>query len=212
MKKTLVFIAFIFFYTLNCFSQNKQKYNLSAGITNSSLRGNELIKDNDSRLDYLIGVGITYHLKNKLSLKGEVNYVRKKISSIRTVYNEFTHLISKTEEVTNFDYLSIPILLKFEFGNNNRLYINAGPSMSFLLNTHSEIISQEDNLNDNANIFDLAISAGLGKKFELDKTNSLTIEVRHSLGLLNTSRVYDLNNESVKTTTTNFILSWNFSL
>lgn len=78
----------------------------------------------------------------------------------------------------NSDYIELPLLIKYSFGETIKPYINTGIAPSF-------------NVSDPYNAykpFDLGIIASIGLDIPLSKKISTFIELRTSLGLLNTHK------------------------
>jgi hypothetical protein len=89
-----------------------------------------------------------------------------------------------------FDYLSIPVLAKFAFGDKVKFYLIVGPEFSFLLSA-KELIevkgmgeqeSEERDFKDYMNSFEFAGNFGFGVDFQIDPV-VLFIDIRGSLGL-----------------------------
>jgi hypothetical protein len=88
-----------------------------------------------------------------------------------------------------FDYLSIPVLAKFAFGDKVKFYLVAGPEFSFLLsgkeNTETEILGEQDteerDLKEYMSSFELAGNFGFGVDIQVDPV-VIFIDIRGSLG------------------------------
>ncbi len=98
------------------------------------------------------------------------------------------------------NYIQIPFLAHIYFGNRGKFFINAGPSISFVL---SESTSANFDYNNVGNISDLdshityqyalpvhqkvdyGISGGIGGEFSINPHNSLYLDARFYYGLAN---------------------------
>jgi len=95
--------------------------------------------------------------------------------------------VGTAEYTWAFDYLSIPILAKFAFGNQVKLYLVVGPEFSFLLSSNEIKEGEgwtstgERNLKEYMNSFELAGNFGFGIDIQVDPV-VLFIDVRGSLG------------------------------
>ncbi len=154
-----------------------------------------------------------YYLKENLSIKTNLNYERKSFNTQNFGTDEFGFVNNEVEITTNFDYLSFPILVKYEFGNSKKFFVNSGPFLGFLLSTKSKADGFPDSDSTSLNKkLDLGISFGIGKKFNLNDKNNLNIEIRENLGLINISDVEVIDNGTIKTNSLNLILTWDFEI
>lgn len=88
-----------------------------------------------------------------------------------------------------FDYLSIPILAKFAFGNQVKFYLVVGPEFSFLLSGKEiaegealgEQVSEERDLKEYMNSFEFSGVFGFGVDINVEPI-VLFIDIRGSLG------------------------------
>jgi hypothetical protein len=88
-----------------------------------------------------------------------------------------------------FDYLSIPILAKFAFGNQVKFYLVVGPEFSFLLSGKEigegealgEQVSEERDLKEYMSSFEFAGNFGFGVDINVDPV-IIFIDIRGSLG------------------------------
>ena len=93
---------------------------------------------------------------------------------------------AKFEETKwNFDYLSIPVLVRFNFSSEDAsTYIVAGPEIGFLLSAKIENSGAEEDIKDVVKSTDLGINVGAGISMNMDST-PVFWEVRYSLVLSN---------------------------
>ncbi|MEN9656361.1 MAG: hypothetical protein RL311_1342, partial [Bacteroidota bacterium] len=142
MKNSLLSISLLLITTLTYSQNSKIKYGIQAGLNYSNFRGYEYpdqfkhLFSESPAFAYLGGLNLEYQIKEKLSLKLELNYERKSQKSDEVV--EFTDANGYTKDYDfiskkNHDYLVLPIMLKYNFSNKNSFYVNAGPFIGFLL-------------------------------------------------------------------------------
>ena len=209
-KTTLILLALIF--TSSIYSQIK--IGVNAGATYSKFKGNVLIENADAGISFLIGASFEYYLYESLSLKTNLNYERK---SFNTKIPEFDDIGFPTggevKITTNFDYLTLPIMAEYEFGNSKKFFVNGGPFLGFLLSTKSKAdnFPYYDSTLLNKKI-DIGLSFGIGTKIYLNDRSSLNIELRENLGLINISDVEVFDNGTIKTNSLNLILTWDFDI
>ncbi len=214
MKKNEIalFIVGILFTSL-IYAQNEIGFGVNVGGTYSKFRGNKLIESADAKIDFLIGVSFEYYLKENLSIKTNLNYERKSYTNKSFGIDEFGLTINEVKITTNFDYISLPILIKYKLGNSNQFFVNGGPFLGYLLNNKSKASGYPDDETISLNKkLDIGLSFGIGKKFNLNDKNNLNIEIRENLGLINISDVEVIDNGTIKTNSLNLILTWGFEI
>ena len=210
------------------YSQNsKIKFGVQAGLNYSNFRGynipsamNQLYSENPA-LAYLVGINIEYKIKEKFSLKLELNYERKSQKADNII--EFSETGDPNEQSLkyyfstkrNYDYLVLPILLKYKFTNKKNFCISGGPFIGYLLKS-----KLTNNLNITGFNFDsidftasnkktdFGISLGLGKEIGLSKNKTVNFEIRENIGLSNTSKVDVWGGGKVKTNSINLLIGF----
>lgn len=207
----LLLIVLGLFFTIQITAQNDIKIGINAGLNYPKLRGNEYAKYNNFKIGYLVGISIDYYLNQNLSLKTNINYERK-IQKFKVTSFSFD-----AEEIGNehfrkiYDYINLPILLKYEFGNS-KFFVNGGPFLNFLLNSKIKPNSSYD-FGDSSTAqkeIDFGLSIGIGTNISLNEKNDLTIEIRDDFGMIDTGGVPKHIDGTVKTNAIKLILGWNF--
>ncbi|MGJ8666261.1 MAG: porin family protein [Patiriisocius sp.] len=187
------------------YSQSDISFGINGGATFSSIRGNEAADESKSSLDVLIGIAVVYPTSDKLSIKTNLNYERKSV-------NVESFSVENVTIRSTYSYVSLPVMVKYNFSDSNSFYINGGPFVAFLINANSKADEGPDfeftDLNKN---IDAGISFGIGKRIELSN-NYLDIEIRNNLGLVNISAVEVINDDTIKTNSLNLILTYYLSL
>ena len=118
----------------------------------------------------------------------------------------------------NADYISIPVLGHNSFGNKIHYFINLGPYLAFLLKGTSRMQSFNGNTNTEQDYtkrlqnLDIGITGGLGIQIPIKTDFALSFEVRHNLGLHNLIRNHPDASESMKTSSTNFLIGLVYTL
>jgi hypothetical protein len=227
MKKTLLIITLLF--SLFTFSQNsKIKFGFQAGLNYSNFRGYNIpstfnqVYSESPAFAYLGGINVEYKIKERLSLKFELNYERKSQKAdnnieIREHFDDLPQTYKFTSK-KNYDYLIIPVLLKYNFTAQNSFYVNGGPFLGYLLKSQITNNLNVPNFNsddldttkDNKKV-DFGLSFGLGKIIDLNNNKAINIELRENLGLSNTSNIDVWNGGNVKTNSVNLIVGLIFN-
>ena len=224
MKK-IIFTTTLLLSTILLLAQNKVKIGVNSGLTYSNFRGNDTpVTGKKYGLDFMGGISLEYSLSEKLSIKTNLTY-DKKTGIVKSNYMYQPSFDSPSivvnQKVRNiYNYLTIPILIKYNFGKNNSYFVNGGPFIGFLLNSKLKDVSKQTPSNfdydqDTTDLnkkTDYGLSYGFGKLIPLNEKNDLVIELRQNLGLVNTSDVFVYNNGEIKTNSFNLILGWSFGI
>ena len=150
------------------------------------------------------GLYLNYHINKRFSIKSGISYERKGFgdSFYATLANG--QAFGVLESSRTFDYLILPLLIRTNFGNKIRYFLNGGPYIGYLTSQQSEI-----NLPNSPTItgvkftdrkFDLGISTGLGSSFPLNELFSISVEARNNLAIISL-----VNGATINTNSTNFI-------
>jgi hypothetical protein len=204
-------------------AQSSTSIGINAGSTLSWLRGNDIAKQNDPAVNFLVGVSLELPVSNNLAFFTSLNYERKSVS--RNI--PFSSLGMGNVPDPNdpafrqggFDvrytlsYLTVPINIRYYIGSGKKFYINGGPYAGFILGDSAKIEGRkaEDENGDYKSV-EFGINAGLGFRVLSSSKHNLDIELRDNLGLTN---IYDgpvVDNGTVKTNTLNLIANWSFNL
>ena len=223
MRKLLLTIPFLLISFLNYSQNSKIKFGVQAGLNYSNFRGYEVpvspFYSESPAFAYLGGLNFEYRIKEKLSLKLELNYERKSQKADNLIAltdtDQFTESYNFRSQ-KNYDYLVLPIMIKYNFSNKNSFYLNGGPFIGFLLKSNlTNDLGKIDGLNNEPvetsnfnNKTDFGLSIGLGKTIEINGKNSIFIEIRENLGLTNTSKNKVWGNGEVKTNSLNLIVGY----
>ena len=226
MKKLLLSISFLLIATLSYSQNSKIKFGIQAGLNYSAFRGYEIpvtpLYSESPAFAYLGGINVEYLINEKLSLKLDLNYERKSQKADYTLEifdNNGSSKIYNFTSKKNYDYLVLPIMIKYSFTNRNSFFINGGPYIGYILKSNiTNDLGNIDGLNNEPfettkynNKTDFGLSIGLGKSFELKENNSIFIEIRENLGLTNTSKNTVMGNGTVKTNSLNLIIGYSLN-
>lgn len=226
MKKLLLSISFLLISFLNYSQNSKIKFGVQSGLNYSDFRGYEIpvtpLYSESPAFAFLGGINFEYLINEKWSLKLELNYERKSQKADNTLEIFDNNGSSKVYNFTskkNYDYMVLPIMMKYSFSNKNSFYINGGPFIGYLLKSNiTNDLENIDGFNRGSfettkynNKTDFGLSIGLGKNFEIKEKNSIFIEIRENLGLSNTSKNAGMENGTVKTNSLNLIIGYSLN-
>ena len=163
-------------FVSSAFGQQESKHAIGfeggAGI--SFLRGLENIEEyHNPTVSYAIGISYQYSISESFSFFSALDYERKGSVVNATVTDQSGNPTGEIVAHANYDYLVLPLLARFSFGNHLKMYINAGPYLGYLIKVTSvteenDVIPHTElDLTDESYKYDLGISAGLGVNIPL---------------------------------------------
>lgn len=228
MKKLLLSISLLLISFLNYSQDSNIKFGIHAGLNYSTFYGYDIpaafdpVYSESPTFSFLGGINFEYQIKEKLSLKLELNYERKSQKADNNIEitdtNGYTQRYNFTSKKNN-DYLVLPIMLKYNFGNKNSFYANGGPFIGYLLKSNfTNDLGDIEGINNDTidttdlnNKTDFGLAIGLGKMIEINEKNSISIEIRENLGLTNTSKEKVWGDGEAKTNSLNLIIGYQFN-
>lgn len=170
MKAVLVMISVLLAVSVNA---QKLHYGVKAG-TNFAVQSQvaDYANNSEIRVGFTAGAFGNYSLSNVLSLQAEINYDQKG---------------GKSDEIeSRYDYISVPVLLKYSLGKSDntpiRFNINAGPYAGYLLKAETEYEGNTTDLIDDSESMEFGAVAGFGMEYPI-ANNCITLDLRLSLGL-----------------------------
>lgn len=226
--KNIIVLLFVFFSALTHAQNSKFKFGVHAGLNYSGLRGYSIPSEFEQQYDenaafaYLGGVSLEYQLQEKLCLRVELNYERKSQKAdntmeIRFNFDQEPQLYNFTTR-KNYDYLIVPVLVKYSFTDKNSFFVNAGPFVGFLLkaiqtndfNVPGFVDRPDLDLSNDYKKLDYGLTVGLGKHFDIGTQNSIHFEIRNNLGLAKINKNDVWNGGHVRTNSLSFMVGYSF--
>ena len=144
MNKSLflpVLLAMIFFTSIS-FAQNKNdlEFGFFAGVSLASVVVEEESSDLKSKIALNAGFFSEYFFSEKWSLKSKIYYDQRGFDNaqIETIFTGTGYLIERGSYT--FHNVTIPVLANFNFGNNERFYLNLGPFASYVFSVNLQMI------------------------------------------------------------------------
>ncbi|AUP79343.1 outer membrane beta-barrel protein [Flavivirga eckloniae] len=219
MKYSKFTILFLMFLTTLSFSQDysgkKFKIGLNLGANLSDFNGS--VYDKYSPVtSYSFGLSVEYIISEKWSLLSNINYDNKimKFENFRTINLNGDYFFVDTKTI--FNYLNIPLNLRYNIGKRNNILADAGIFYNYFLNLE-HVTTRQDTGEKGAYFskprikkYDYGFLIGFGYRFNLGNKNYLSFIVRDEFGLPN---LYDYKTNSslnLKTNTLKLILNWQF--
>ena len=226
MKKGIV-VLLVLFSVFTYAQTGKIRFGVHGGLNYSGLRGYTIPANIEAQYEesaafgYLGGVSLTYPLKEKISLRVELNYERKTQKAdnrveLRPNFEEPAQLYNFTSK-RHYDYLVLPILLHYRFTAQNSFFVQGGPFVGYLLNATltsdldaPELDNSDVDLSDDYKKLDYGLTVGLGKNFDIGSQNSLHVEIRNNLGLAKINAIDVWNVGDVRTNSLSFLVGYSF--
>lgn len=207
------------------FAQNsKSEIGLELGPSRTKIVDSWIGEYNKAKLGYYIGLSYQYNLSERFSVRTGLAFEQKGSRQDRQLSfadsaGNFTYDQLKVKE--SYSYITIPVLLRVNFGKKIKYFVNAGPYAGLLISYKYkreqgkllQAFSGGDT--EGLNQIDLGISAGAGIQYPFSNKISASLEVRHNAGLLS---IYgpDLYftgiPPSVLTNATNILVGLSFNL
>lgn len=185
---------------------SKFEIGLEGGPSLTSLRGNDILEDfNDPTIGYSGGVTFQYNFPKLISIRTNITYERKGVVAKFNAKDINGNQIGEIKAHSNFDYLIIPVLARLNFGSKLNFFVNAGPYFGYLIKhtSFTEAFNEfpESTMDNTANFkrFDTGLTSGLGCGLPIKNNFTMTIEVRHNLGLYNISELPVANEGKILT-------------
>jgi hypothetical protein len=217
-----IFLCTSLSFVSTAFGQQDSKHviGFEGGAGISFLRGLEFIeKYHEPAMCFTAGISYQYSFSESFSFFSALDYERKGSVVKFQLTDEQGNSPGELTAHANYDYLVLPMLGRFSFGNHLKMFMNAGPYVGYLMKVTSvteenDVIPHtEYDLTDESYKYDLGISAGLGVKIPIKDKMTFNVEVRNNLGLVNThSAPIEEEGGAVKTNSTNLLLSVTFIL
>lgn len=219
-------------------AQDDFRIGIFGGLNYSNQKVSNPILQNskDSFIHFLIGFSTELSINKRFSLKTGSALENRRFDfyaqSFEIQVTPSEELVSKRIEITNKNtcsYLTIPLLLKYNFGEKKSFFATIGPYVSILLDQNHRTKSTRTNIIIEPSVGEqqinyplrvevdgreTGISFGLGKSFTLANRSKLLLELRNNYGFSDkiSFNAYGNGVSDIKTNTINFITEFSFGL
>lgn len=156
-----------------------QQFGLKAGLNVSDINNGASGTDMKAKTGLYVGVTATIPVSDEFSVQPELIY--NQLGAKTNLY-DFGGIIGNVSTTTKLDYISLPVMLQYNFPSN--FYLELGPEFSYMVSAKqglsTSIISPSTDINmDYLNR--LNVGAGFGAGYNLNK--NIGISARYTLGL-----------------------------
>lgn len=145
------------------------------------------------------GMSIQYNMNKHFSLRVEPGFEKKgydtNYDSTFVENGNITRIVKGLPITSNFNYITIPILLRASIGKKVKYFINAGPYLGILISqniiyNHNVLDYDKPKYNtiNNYKTLDFGISTGIGMYIPMKNIFALSFEIRNNMGLTNISK------------------------
>lgn len=212
MKLNSVLLFILLLFLQNVHGQNTRfETGIDCGPGITALRGNDIIKYyNDPGIGFSGGIFFQNNFHKTLSFRTNLTFERKGTTTNIQLTDMEGNQLRNVRDHNNFDYLTMPFLLKAGFGGKIHWYAQAGPFIGFLLQAKSvskayEIGAHIMNQTSMYRRFDFGFLVGLGLTFPINEKLNASFEARNNLGLFNIDAKRIFNNGNIKTYSCNIL-------
>jgi len=211
--KTQLIIWFLCTFMVSALMGQNQ---LSVGVVGSPsvvfLRDDRIDSRIVPKIAYSCGIKLQFNLNEILSLSTDIQYEKKGLQTkdILEVTDDNGLIDRRISKYYNcLDYITIPLILRVNFGKKTKIFLSSGIFMGYLLQQKSLYYSKDylnkQNQTKDYKKWDWGVSMGVGVSYPLSQKLFLTAEIRNNLGLYNTYNI-KFANSAIFTNSTNILL------
>lgn len=193
------------------FGQDNSIFGASLGLGLTNMTGSASETTNlSSDIGYTLGINFEQEFSERTSLNLNLLYSRK---NVRRGYNTLPNYPINQEKdylKMSFDYIELPITIRYEIVSQSEFFINGGVFIGYLLNTKLS----EENIPPNllatpwSEKVDYGFSFGIAKKISINQNNKIVLELRDNLGMKN---LVDSDSQyKLKSNTLYLLVTWEF--
>jgi hypothetical protein len=180
---------------------NKFEFGVEASPSFTFLKGSRIEKYYNGTLGFSGSITFQYNWGKRIALRTNIAYERKGGEGEFDFTDNYGASIGKGVVNLNFDYLTIPVLVRYTFGKRVKYFINGGSYFSYLIKQtlvfKGANSDGESNNTSSYNRLDVGISLGIGLQYPINEKLILSSEIRGNMGLANALPNGDLKVNSV---------------
>ncbi|MCF6133523.1 porin family protein [Flavobacterium wongokense] len=171
MRKNIITLVAVLGLSATLFAQQKKgdvEFGFNIGYNSSSASDEYDSTDTGSGLN--VGGQIDYYFSPSWSIKGKLIYDQKGWD------NDYIEDIGGNVYPTdiNLNYLTIPVMANWHFGNKKNWYLNFGPYLGFLLDAKDTRFDSD--ISDAFNSNDFGLAVGIGVKIPVSNKLKIFLE------------------------------------
>lgn len=187
MKYQLTLILCIFITRTCCAQSNVFDLGIEGGPTISSLHGSTFIDDNHhARLGYSGGFFAQYNFRKIFSIRTGIYRELKGSTFEEELPDNKDNSVEIVKGKERFDYLTIPILFRFTFGEKINYFFNTGLCFGTLLQQKESpniFSNYSDTKNSHYRKNETCVAGGIGLSYKWKHRLAFSLEIRDQIGL-----------------------------
>ncbi len=195
LSKILPLVIFIAMAGLEASAQ--YSIGIRGGLNISNYRGKYLNSNYQTKLGPVIGIAAQFQQNDWLSFQAELNYDERGANYNRIIDDGVIYKTEYKDISEDANYLTIPLLAKFDLGEKKRVFAYAGLYTGFLLTANIKGTEVKTNKLDPDDVtttpvdrdykdeiknFDMGAVFGLGADFKVSESISVFIDGRYNWG------------------------------
>tara|TARA_R110002050_G_scaffold109799_1_gene221477 strand:- start:232609 stop:233268 length:660 start_codon:yes stop_codon:yes gene_type:complete len=186
----LIFFMVTYVYFLSA-QKNEIALGLKLGIGVSNARGSEIHTNAQAIYSPNYALSIDYGISERVRISMDARIDKKGTKTFIPLIKPNGEIIGHLDAIYSFNYIAVPLLIKYEMGERVKLGVGAGGYISFLTSQLYEIKpydsfqGKKTSLESDYSSMDGGLSFWLGTSFEILESLRLTFDVQNDLGLKN---------------------------
>lgn len=182
MKKVFLILIFTFIYFSNFAQDNKIELGVESGANIGIY--NQTYTKQIPKIGVLFGSSIQWSINKTISLRSGLIYEKIGFYEIKNIIGNNANSLGTAKFNSDLYYYRLPLLLRANFGNKTKFFINAGANISTLSMAHyyvkSEIINMDLTIKGNFKDINFGFTAGTGLSIPISKKVNTSFELRYN--------------------------------
>jgi hypothetical protein len=212
MKKNILFsLMLISFFLISKAQKHSVEYGFQSGLNLNTMIGNTGLKQSASALTGLsIGGLFKVNISKHFGLKAILTYDQYGWAHRSLVFaDNFGNEIGKTDVLNKLNYLNLPLLAEYSFGNKVKFSIDGGVFLGFLLGNkvitkvteslQPRQAAKTSSTSNNRKATNFGVAFGAGIQIPVTHTTKLCFGVRDNFGVANIYKLQTASSATVKT-------------
>lgn len=205
MKKLFILgiLAFGFTQTTTAQKKGDVEFGLNIGYNSSTVSASDSYSESDAGNGFNAGLAADYYFSDRWSIKAKLIYDQKGWNN-----GYFENTMGYYKADYNLNYLTIPVMANWHFGQKRNWYLNFGPYAGFLLSAKES--SHDTDVKDGFSNSDFGLALGIGVKIPISNKLKLSFEYEGQGGFNDIFKENDYS--AVRNTRSSFNIGINFLL
>jgi len=182
MKKVFIILIFTFISFSNFAQDNKIELGIESGANIGIY--NQTYTKQIPKIGVLFGGSIQWNINKTISLRSGFIYEKIGFYEIKNIIGNNANSLGTAKFNSDLYYYRLPLLLRANFGNKTKFFINAGANISTLSKSRyyakSEIINKDLTIKGNLKDINFGFTAGTGLSIPISEKINTSFEVRYN--------------------------------